>query len=99
LKGAKIGLVREINNILHERQSALERVQILWNSVSPGFTPYQELDFLKQVFAKTITAGEAKAGSQDLVIKNPKSALLGTLAKRTDQVPRQTRLGNHSRGV
>lgn len=73
LKGIKIGLVREVNNVLHERQHELERVQVLWNAVSPGFTSYQELDSLKQAFAETITAdgaktsrGDATFGAEDL---------------------------------
>jgi hypothetical protein len=65
LKGIKIGLVREVNNVLHESQSALERVQVLWNAVSPGFTSYNEFDSLQQAFTETITAEEVKTSPGD----------------------------------
>jgi hypothetical protein len=73
LKGIKIGLVGEVNNVLHQRPRALERVQVLWNAVSPGFISYQEIDSLQQAFVMTITAEEVKTrpgnttfGAEDL---------------------------------
>jgi Heterokaryon incompatibility protein (HET) len=73
LKGIKIGVIREVNNVLYECQRELERVQVLWNAMSPGFTSYQDLDSLQQAFAETITADEVKTspghttfGAQDL---------------------------------
>jgi hypothetical protein len=73
LKGIKIGLVEEANNVLHERLRALQRVQVLWNAVSPGFISYQEIHPLQQAFVRTITAEEVKTspgnttfGAEDL---------------------------------
>jgi hypothetical protein len=62
LKGMKIGLVEKVNNVLHEGWRTLERVQVLWNAVSPGFISYQEIDSLQQAFVRTITAEEVKTG-------------------------------------
>ena len=73
LKGMKIGLVREVNNALHQYQRDLERVLFLWNSVLPTFTLSQDFDSLKQAFVETITAEGVKTspestafGAQDL---------------------------------
>jgi len=74
LKGIKVENVKDVNNILHERRRNSERVQALWNTVSPGFTSHQALESLQQAFAETITAEEEKTspadttfGAQDLV--------------------------------
>jgi hypothetical protein len=73
LKGIKIGLVGKVNNVLHERLRALERVQVLWNAISPCFISYREIDSLQQAFVRTITAEEVKTspgnttfGAEDL---------------------------------
>ncbi|PMD32530.1 HET-domain-containing protein [Hyaloscypha variabilis F] len=73
LKGIKIGIVKEVNNVLHERQHKLERVQVLWNAVSPELAIDQDINSLQQAFTETITAEEVKTipgdktfGAEDL---------------------------------
>jgi hypothetical protein len=73
LKGIKIGIVKEVNNVLHERQHKLERVQVLWNAVSPELAIDQDVNSLQQAFTETITAEEVKTipgdktfGAEDL---------------------------------
>jgi hypothetical protein len=73
LRGIKIGVVREVNLVLHERHRELERVQVLWNTMFPKLSTYHDLEFLQRAFTETITADSvnsnnehANFGAQDL---------------------------------
>jgi hypothetical protein len=64
LRGFKIGIVREVNNVLHERQRELERVQVLWDTMLPKLQSYLDLEFLQRAFTETITADSVNSNAE-----------------------------------